>query len=450
MSVGATRLPDLEQAASHMPFDQFGRYHMLREAVDACRRVIGAERLRVLDVGGFYDDHGTPTLPLTRFLPSDDLTVLDVVESDLPGYVKGDGTALDFADDEFDLVVSADTLEHIPRPQRPAFWHELLRVARHGVILLAPFDTAGVAAAEAVLFEYIKVELHAEHQQLKEHREYGLPELDRWMNFLSNEGVLARAYPTGYLHAWLGMMLFKHLLLRIDRRNEAQALVDGYYNRYFFPTERRNPAYRHLIVAEQTPGMLDAVDAAIAPTLMPDVDDPSRDLGSALGPVMSALVQRQLGVLAEQHTGAQLQAQLAAAIDDAANMRAEVCATYEQAAGVHEQVRQQQAQHDAVLRNQRDEVQYYRQQVSMLERILADGQVAQQRAYEQAAHAQAQLVQAQAAPHALAAQYEAALRDLTERAAWLERQANAARRELDAVQRGRVLRFLNYIAGRIK
>jgi hypothetical protein len=141
----------------------------------------------------------------------------------------------------------------------------------------------------------------------------------------------------------------------------------------------------------------------------------------------------------DQHTVAQLQTQLAAAIDDAVLVRAEVRATYEY-------VRQQQAQHDIVLRNQRDEVQYYRQQISMLERILADGQVAQQHAHEQAAQAQLP----QAAPQALAAQYEVALRDLTERAAWLERQATAARRELEAVQRGRVLRFLNYLAGRIK
>lgn len=448
MSVEVTPLPGLEQAASHMPFDQFGRYHMLREAVDACRALLRCERLSILDVGGFYDNHGTPTLPLAQFLPDDDLTVLDVVECDLPAYIKGDGTALHFDDASFDLVVSADTLEHISGPQREQFWRELLRVARHGVILLAPFATPGVAEAEAVLFEYIKAELHAEHQQLKEHREYGLPRLDRWMAFLEEEGMPARAYPTGYLHAWLGMMLLKHLLLRIDNRSEAQEIVDGYYNRYFFPTERRTPAYRHLIVVEKASGILDAVDAAIAPTIMPDVKNTSVDWGMALGPTMVALVQRRLALLQEQqaqeaathkHTVDHLATQLAAAQADAANARVELIAVRKQLAAT---------QNDELVQEQREQIHHLRQQVSMIERILADQQITNSRLCEQVVHTQAQLGQSEAQVHQVVTQYEAALRDLTERAAWQERKAVAARQELEAVQRGRVLRLLNYISRR--
>jgi hypothetical protein len=476
MPVGATRLPDLEQAASHMPFDQFGRYHMLREAVDACRAPLGLQRLRILDVGGFYDDHGTPTLPLNQFLPYDDLTVLDVVDCDLPGYVKGDGTALHFDDASFDLVVSADTLEHIPRPQREQFWCELLRVARHGVILLAPFDTSGVAAAEDVLFEYIKVELHAEHQQLKEHREYGLPELDRWLAFLEKKNVDTRAYPTGYLHAWLGMMLLKHLLLRTDRRNTAQQLVDSYYNRYFFATERRNPAYRHLIVAEKTGGVLDTVDQAIVPTIMPDMDDSSAGWGVSVTPTMLALVQRQLAMLGEQQaqeaaareqvhqatvaaqqTIAQLQTQLAAAQAESANKDAQLAAAlaeasnaYPDLAAAREQLRVQAEQHDALIHEQREQVRHYRQQVSMLERILADQQISSNRHNDALIYVHAQVAEARLHAQQQATQYEVALRDLTERAGWLEKQALMARHELDAVKRGRVLRLLNHFSRRMK
>jgi len=39
---------------------------------------------------------------------------------------------------------------------------------------------------------------------------------DEWLGLLEAEGVTARAYPTGYLHAWLGMMLVKHMLMRVD------------------------------------------------------------------------------------------------------------------------------------------------------------------------------------------------------------------------------------------
>lgn len=393
MTIGVTRLPGLEQAAQTMPFDQFGRYHMLREAVDACREQLGVEQLSILDVGGFYEDNAQPTLPLKRFLPDDNVTVLDVVDCDLPGYVKGDGTGLHFDAASFDLVVSADTLEHIPQTGRTAFWRELLRVARHGVILLAPFGNTEVEAAEALLFEYIKAELRAEHQQLKEHRDYGLPRLDEWLGFLHSEGIAARAYPTGYLHAWLGMMLVKHMLMRVDPGVTAQRLVDAYYNAAFFATERREPAYRQLIVAEKTPGLVAAVDAVLAPTIMPAQEDASADWGGALSPVLLTIVQRQLGTSHETE------------------------AHYQQ------------------------QIEHYRNQISSLERVLADQQVV------------INAMQAQvAAVHELSLKQsmhaEAAVRDLMERAQWLEGQTTTLRQQLAAIQSGRVMRMLNTLTGR--
>ncbi len=398
MPAHATLLPSLEQAASHMPFDQFGRYHMLREAVDACRTVLGQDRLRILDVGGFYDDHGTPTLPLTKFLPNDDLIVLDVLESDLPGYVRGDGTALHFNDNSFDLLVSADTFEHIPGPQREQFWHELLRVARHGVILLAPFATPEVNAAERLLFEYIKVELHAEHGPLSEHLLYGLPELDRWLLFLAGEGVAARAYPTGYIHAWLAMMLLKHMLMRIDPGLTTQHLIDSYYNVCFFPTERRNPAYRQLIIAEKTPGLLDAVDAVITPTLMPDLPDASAAWGQALAPTLLTVLQRQLGTLGDQVQRVQ--------------------APSDQTQGYHEQVR-------------------------MLEHTLSSQVINNTHLQAQLAQKEAELAQLHQHLAQMTAQHAAAQHDVVERARWQEERAVALQHQLDAVQRGRVMRLLN-------
>lgn len=384
------RLPGLEKAMQRMPFDQFGRYHMLRETVDACREHLAQSRLSILDVGGFYDDHGTPSLPIKEFLPTDDVTVLDVVPCQLPGYIQGDGTALDFADSSFDLVVSADTLEHIPQPQRAAFWRELLRVARHGVILLAPFATPEVEAAETLLFEYIKTELHAEHQQLKEHREYGLPVLGEWMGLLVTEQVAARAYPTGYLHAWLGMMLIKHLLLRVQSGPEMQHVVDTYYNQNFFMTERRHPAYRALIVAQKTPGLVEAVDAVLAPTIMPDQRD-AADWGQAMLPAMLTIVQRQLASLREEY----------------------------------QHLHQQHAHH----------IEAQRQTVSFMERVIADQQMMITRLQQDISRQQL-------------AQSQAALQDMTERAHWLDLQNQALRQNLEAIQSGRVLRILNTLRGK--
>lgn len=408
MTVGATQLPGLEAAAQEMPFDQFGRYHMLREAVDACRAFLEQDQLSILDVGGYYEQHGEPTLPLKRFLPADDLTVLDVVECELPGYVQGDGTRLDFADASFDLVVSADTLEHIPQPQRAAFWRELLRVARHGVLLLAPFGSPETDDAEELLFEYIKIELRAEHDQLKEHREYGLPVLDEWLSFLEDQGIAARAYPTGYLPAWLGMMLIKHMLLRVDSAPKAQMLLDSFYNRAFFPTERRRPAYRYLVVAPKTAGLLDAVDAAIAPTLMPDREDLTADWGEAMVPTMLAVLQRQTGAM---------------------TVRVDEEVAYQK--GLVEYL-----QHH--LDHYKDALEQARQHVSALERVLADQQIAINQLHQQTGMLAGQMAEAFEQQR----KDNDVIIDLTERSRWLEEQNTHLRQQLAAIEQGKVMRVL--------
>lgn len=363
----------VDQAARRMPFDQFGRYAMLREAVDACRGALGVEQLRVLDVGGFWAAaDGTPTLPVREFLARDDVVVVDVVECELPGYVQGDGAALEWPDASFDLVVSCDTLEHIPRPRREAFWHELLRVARHGVILLAPFGTPEVEAAEELVEVFIEVELGRGQPQLREHREYGLPRLDEWLPWLASRGVAARSYPTGYLHAWLGMMLLKHLLPNATQDPHMQQLPDIFYNRVFSATERRNPAYRQLIAAVKSQDLLEAVDRALAPTIMPDDPDASAAWGHAMLPTLLTIMQRQLGQL-------------------------------------H--------------RDQAVQLAQYREQVSALQQALIALNVERAR------------------------QYEETIGDLEQRSRWLEAQAAELRRQLEAVQNGRVMRLLN-AAGR--
>lgn len=428
MSSGVIFLPDLEQDIYNLPFDQFGRYHMIRETLDACRSELGVGRLSILDVGGFFNDNGTPTLPITRFLPDDEITVVDVVDCDLPGYIKGDGMALDFVDDAFDFVVSADTLEHIPPSGRADFWHELLRTARHGVVLLAPFGSKEVELGEALLSEYIRNELGSEQRQLKEHREYGLPNLAEWLEFLQHEGYIVHSYPTGYLSAWLGMMLLKHMLMRMAPGVEAQHLIDSYYNHYYFPTERRTPTYRQMIIASQTASLLEAADGVLAQTIMQHRDDSSADWGSGLLPTLVTIVQRQLGTQIEQQRG--------------------------QVEAFHKLIEEQsnllQVERNERSRSDSEQLLHYRQQVSMLERLLADQQITIQHMQEElrlrAEQAEKQLGFCYQQTRQQAERYDAALRDLTERSGWLESQAAALRSQLRAVQNGRVMRILNRLS----
>ena len=260
-----------EDALLRLPFDQYGRYRMVREAVDAVRRALGRERLTILDVGGYYQEaDGTPRLPSQQFLGDQELTVLDLPACDLPGYVQGDGTAMAFDDGSFDLVMSCDTLEHIPPPLRAQFLRELVRVARYGVVLICPIYSYATALGEQILDTYIQRELHVRHPALLEHVEYGLPSIDLIATTLADVGCTSQHYPSGYLYTWLPMMLAKHYFQRFtDAPPVLQYGLDELYNRSFAAHDRCEPSYRALVVAARANDndWLSAVDRALAPTV---------------------------------------------------------------------------------------------------------------------------------------------------------------------------------------
>lgn len=265
-----------------LPFDQYGRYRLISTIVDAARPHLGAP-LRILDVGGLaVTRRGETILPAQLFLPADTVTVLDRPACDLPGYVQGDGRGIAFDNAAFDLVISCDTLEHIPAPDRAAFWRELLRVTRHGVILAAPFASPETVAAEALLQRYIQAELGVTQPQLAEHSAYGLPDRGLTAALLHDLGCAHRVYPGGNVHAWLAMMLAKHT--RIFGDPDLHDQLDSYYNRFLAAGERYEPAYRLIWVVAADPAApwLPAVDAAIAPgaTAAPNTD--WRDLATLI------------------------------------------------------------------------------------------------------------------------------------------------------------------------
>jgi hypothetical protein len=365
-------------ALLRLPFDQYGRYRMVREAVEAARVALGRDRLSILDVGGYYQDSdGTPRLPSQQFLGDQELTVLDLPECDLPGYIQGDGTALTYADSSFDLVISCDTLEHIPPDLRGQFVHELARVARYGVLLICPIDDYRTALAEKVLYAYIQSELHAKHDQLREHREYGLPQLPLVRESFAQAGCTTRDYPSGDLHAWLPMMLAKHYLMRFaDSAPELQYGLDELYNRGYALAERREPSYRRLLVAaKQNDGdWLAAADRALEPTVTRD-SQLQPDLWRGLATQLFGLLQ--IGQ------------------DD---RREELRATI-----MHGHI-------------------------TNLQKIVADQQLV--------------IEQERARARAVDEQHRQQVADLEQRARWLEEQAREARSQLAAVEQGRVMRIV--------
>jgi hypothetical protein len=385
---------------TQLPFDQFGRYRMAQQAADAAAGALSRERLRVLDVGGFFRDYtGAPRLPAPLFLARHDVTVLDRPDAELPGYVRGDGNDLDFGDASFDLVITCDTLEHIPADSRARFIGELLRVARYGVALICPMADERVVLAERILAAYVRAEFDLEQPQLAEHSAFGLPDLPAVEGLFRDAGCATRAYPSGDVFAWLPMMLAKHYL---GARGSDEALntgLDELYNTGYAESDRREPSYRHMVVAakDNAGGWLEAVDAALAPTVQPAHErGPQQLLG--LSSALLGLLQMGIGERSEQRHTAHLFA----------------------------------------------EITRLSNHISLLDRAIADQA---QHIYHLIDHSEKQA--------ALAAMYqgklawrEEQLADLEHRAQWLDGQAAEARRQLEAAQSGRVARLLRLVRGR--
>lgn len=251
-----------------LPFDQYGRYRMIADALDAVRPALGG-RLRILDVGGYFRSRrGVELLPARAFLPDDDVLVLDRPACALPGYLQGDGRELAFDDNAFDLVISCDTLEHVPSADRPGFWNELLRVARLGVALIAPCRTPATEAAEQLVLSYIRAELGQEQPQLTEHRAYGLPDPLEVAVLIERLGLRQRNFPSGVLHGWVAMMIARHTRPICDDPDFGEQL-DAYYTRFLAADDRCEPAYRRLWLVEKQglSGWFDLACAALDATV---------------------------------------------------------------------------------------------------------------------------------------------------------------------------------------
>ena len=173
-------------------FDLYGRYSMISRVVGANRK---SARLKILDVGGYNGQ-------MAEFLPDDNVTILDVFESNDPNYIKGDALHMPFADGAFDVVVSADVFEHIPEPLRDAFVAESYRVSKDFVILAAPFDHPGAHEAEVRANELYKSYTGVDYIWLGEHLSNGLPNNAATERCIKKLGLSYLHIPNNQIDEW--------------------------------------------------------------------------------------------------------------------------------------------------------------------------------------------------------------------------------------------------------
>ncbi len=229
--------------ALRLPFDQYQRYRLVTDILDRVRTK--GRSLRVLDVGG-------RTGLLRQFLKGDIVTLVDLEPSDITeGFVLGDGAALPFRDNAFDVVCAFDTLEHVPKAKRTEFVTECSRVAGSYTILAGPYDSPEVRHAEVLLRRFLKEKLGIQHRYLEEHRQNGLPKRNVVEGQLGSAGAEVVAVGHANLERWFGLMCLEFYLDDDPSLRKMAESIYEFYNRGLYASDHRAPVYRHAIVAAQ-------------------------------------------------------------------------------------------------------------------------------------------------------------------------------------------------------
>jgi SAM-dependent methyltransferase len=230
---------------ARLPFDMYQRYDHARAATVR----LGTTPRRVLDVGGVMGGASGHFASLADFFPDDETCAIDVRVADHPDHRAVAGPPLPFADASFDLVLCQDVLEHVPPDGRALLLDELRRVSRRFIVLGAPFATAGVRDADAVLFAHVQARHGYEHGFLREHLTHGHPDLAATVAHFERAGASVVVLPNGYLPYW-SLMQAANLLLAEPALGERYARGQARYNGQV--ADWREPAYRHLLVVDQS------------------------------------------------------------------------------------------------------------------------------------------------------------------------------------------------------
>lgn len=220
-----------------IPFDQYQRYHFIQKALDILAQ---GRRCKIVEIGS---GEGI----LRELSGQHTLTLVDPASIGNKD-VRASGTMLPFADRAFDLVVSTDTLEHIPPDNRKKLLQELVRVAAHAIILGFPHNDELVRQSDRILFQFIKSIQGMEYPFLKEHADYGLPEAATIREILNQTGVELMEFRNTNLFSWLPLMMSNFLMEKNVEFRQSYEMLNDVFNRYYEKSSHCPPHYRTFLV----------------------------------------------------------------------------------------------------------------------------------------------------------------------------------------------------------
>jgi len=178
----------IEQDTSAIEWDRFMRLSRVAERVN---RLGLKDGTIVLDVGGFEG-------AFALFVPRLRVWVLD------PQTTGGSGLNIPFPDRHFEVVVSIDALEHVPRIDRSKLLRELLRATKS--VLFVNFPEARSMDAQRLVLSVIA------NRFIKEHVDYQLPSQEEVVSFLKETSPNSKVTALGHvnIHTWLAWFVLFH------------------------------------------------------------------------------------------------------------------------------------------------------------------------------------------------------------------------------------------------
>lgn len=187
--------------------DQFERYAF---AVKEIQKMNAAKSILEIGAGG----KGISSF--SNLLKSNcDFFLFDIKKDSFNGLkntqaIVGDGCKLPFRDKIFDVIVSVDAVEHIPKSIRNNFYQELKRVCKKKVIITCPLqssDDAFQGNKYDIIFQYFhECDFGVKEPNTKEHIASIHPSAEEIKKEFPNSTI------SGYKNCdiWLNYMVFSH------------------------------------------------------------------------------------------------------------------------------------------------------------------------------------------------------------------------------------------------
>lgn len=211
-------LPDItlrhifERRFNFFPTDRWQRYTVVTNKINEyCNNVTPTS---ILDVGGgegVIKNFLKPKHFKLVVADLDEKAIFRAGQKQNLQAILADGCHLPFKDNDFDIVVSVASIEHVSNKSKPAYCNELKRVAKNIVIVYCPADSPDGTFQGTVFdqkyYDWYRHKFGAEEKNTREHLEAGLPTIEELLDLFP--GAHLEGIQNG--HVWLDIMKSKEV-----------------------------------------------------------------------------------------------------------------------------------------------------------------------------------------------------------------------------------------------